>query len=421
MPALAATAPDPRATAGTSTVNVTPLPSAIPGTSFAKRGPTIKPWLTRKLAETTALTDATGQRYYHTFKQLPDKKVWQQYYQVIARPMSFDQVSNKINKRLYPSVQHFIDDVNLIFTNAQQFNPPGSPIHHASLVMQAHFADVMKEVPPTFIPPRKYNTAKRRAEQEARARGESVADASDGGGGGSKRRRTSRGMSESEPPEDHGSDDDYEEARGSVPPALGSSNPFGLPSPVAMKVEDGMGTAGGSSMSPTGTPGLPPLPSLPNLGGSTFNFGATGGGGAGSSTAPSPLAQMNGISNGSIFHEQQNKPRMIAKAPLNGAAAAPSCEWLAFRRALRFDSDALLHRHFALHRQDLRRRQSRRPDFDSTILELDRTAALVRSPCYSFTIRHNSTFPQWSLGPASQVHRHSLDPPSNIGFTRAAA
>lgn len=34
------------------------LPASIPGTNFAKRGPTLKPWLTRKLAETTALVDA---------------------------------------------------------------------------------------------------------------------------------------------------------------------------------------------------------------------------------------------------------------------------------------------------------------------------------------------------------------------------
>lgn len=31
----------------------------LPGTTFAKRGPTLKPWLTKKLMETTDLRDAS--------------------------------------------------------------------------------------------------------------------------------------------------------------------------------------------------------------------------------------------------------------------------------------------------------------------------------------------------------------------------
>ncbi|ORY79296.1 hypothetical protein BCR35DRAFT_352732 [Leucosporidium creatinivorum] len=204
------------AEAGPSTLLA--LPAAIPGTSFAKRGPTIKPWLTRKLAETTALVDANGRKFSDSFKSLPDKKEWAEYYKVITHPMSFDTVTTKVTKRAYTSVQQFIDDVNLIFANAQFFNEESSRIWTDARVMQIHFAEVMKEVPPTFIPPRKYNTAKRRAEAEALARGEVLPSSS------SHKKRKITAAGESEPPEDlegDGESGDEFEAEGSVPPSQG--------------------------------------------------------------------------------------------------------------------------------------------------------------------------------------------------------
>lgn len=241
-------------------------------------------------------------------------------------------IQNKVNKRLYQSVQHFIDDVNLIFTNAQKFNASGTPVHHDALVLQAHFADVMKEVPPTFIPPRKYNTAKRRAEQEAMARNDhdSGSGAFDGGAS-RKRRRMSRDISESVGPEDdRGESDDGDYYEGSVPPS-NSLNPFGLPSPAStMKVEESFMTTGqafGTGSPPVLTP-LPMPPLQPSLQMSA-SYGFPGpintaaGLGAGGGQAP-PLPIISRATSGHMQMSESQKPRMVAKAAGGGPQA---CEW----------------------------------------------------------------------------------------------
>ncbi|GAA5913155.1 hypothetical protein JCM5296_007550 [Sporobolomyces johnsonii] len=143
----------------------------IPGTAFAKRGPTLKPWLTKKLAETMAMADPTGRKYADQFRALPDKKEWPDYYQVITHPISLDNIAAKINKRAYQNVQQFRQDVEVCFQNAIYFNEEQSRIWKDAKIMLNHFTEVMKEQPPEFVPPRTYNTAKRRAEAEAAAAG----------------------------------------------------------------------------------------------------------------------------------------------------------------------------------------------------------------------------------------------------------
>ncbi|KAK4704482.1 hypothetical protein P7C70_g1727, partial [Phenoliferia sp. Uapishka_3] len=144
---------------------------ANPSVAFAKRGPTLKPWLTKKLNETMDLKDISGRAYADGFRTLPDRKLWPQYYSVITHPMCIDTIQTKISKRYYANVKQFIDDVDVMLANALFFNEEASRIWKDARMIQNHFAEVMKEVPPVFVPPRKYNTAKRRAEQEAAAAG----------------------------------------------------------------------------------------------------------------------------------------------------------------------------------------------------------------------------------------------------------
>ena len=204
-------------------------------------------------------------------------------------------------------------------------------MHHDALVMQAHFAEVMKEVPPTFMPPRKYNTAKRRAEQEAQARHETVpgSGASDGGGD-RKRRRTSRGYSESVPPEDDRGDSDGGDyyGEGSVPPPR--RNPFGLPSPAALKVEDGVSaTEGMGPLTSGGSPSLPPLPLPPLQPGlqTSASYGfpgpVNGGGSARASRGPATPLPVPGSVGASGPAIDSQRPRMLAKVT---SGAAQSCE-----------------------------------------------------------------------------------------------
>ncbi|GAA5966595.1 hypothetical protein JCM3765_005668 [Sporobolomyces pararoseus] len=135
--------------------------------SNQKRGPTLKPWLLRKFDQLTRKSEPTSGRFYsEVFKSLPDKRSWPEYYQFIQNPISLDNVLTKINSRKYRNVTEFKQDVERSFQNALFFNEEGSQIWQDAQTMLEHFKEIMKEQPPKFAPPRKYNTARRRAEME---------------------------------------------------------------------------------------------------------------------------------------------------------------------------------------------------------------------------------------------------------------
>ncbi|BGO90326.1 hypothetical protein NBRC10512_005569 [Rhodotorula toruloides] len=115
-----------------------------------QKGIAMKTWLLKKLDETMAPVDMNGRPYADNFMTLPDRDAWPDYYQVIPRPVSFEVVRSRLNKRSYHGVQHFVDDVNMIFSNAMFYNEEGSRIWKDALFLQQHFAEVMSEQPPSF-------------------------------------------------------------------------------------------------------------------------------------------------------------------------------------------------------------------------------------------------------------------------------
>lgn len=81
---------------------------------------------------------------------------------------------SRINQGSYPSVSQFTEDVQTLLANAIFWNEAESPLWHDAKALEHHFLTVMREPAPLFIPPRKYDTLKRKAEAEAEARGESL-------------------------------------------------------------------------------------------------------------------------------------------------------------------------------------------------------------------------------------------------------
>ncbi|GAA5948731.1 hypothetical protein JCM21900_005276 [Sporobolomyces salmonicolor] len=202
----------------------------IPGTAFAKRGPTLKPWLTKKLAETMAMADPTGRKYADQFRALPDKKEWPDYYQVITHPISLENIAAKVNKRAYQNVQQFRQDVEVCFQNAIYFNEEQSRIWKDAKIMLNHFTEVMKEQPPEFVPPRTYNTAKRRAEAEAAAAGLPSPFAKPKRATSTQPSQLANGETAGTPDYEYDDDSgDETDGRGSQPPFGGYTAPFDLP------------------------------------------------------------------------------------------------------------------------------------------------------------------------------------------------
>lgn len=73
------------------------------------------------------------------FLQLPSKKIYPQYYIMIAKPISMAQIKKKMNGIDYSNMQEFRDDWNLMFDNARTFNEEGSFVYNDANAMQADF------------------------------------------------------------------------------------------------------------------------------------------------------------------------------------------------------------------------------------------------------------------------------------------
>lgn len=63
------------------------------------------------------------------FERLPDKAELPEYYQVIPNPIAYDILRKKAKRKKYSSIEEFMKDVQLMFTNAMTFNEDGSDIH----------------------------------------------------------------------------------------------------------------------------------------------------------------------------------------------------------------------------------------------------------------------------------------------------
>jgi chromatin structure-remodeling complex subunit RSC4 len=61
--------------------------------------------------------------------KLVPRKLYPDYYKVIARPMALDNVKSRLELNGYPSVESVMADLELIFENAKAYNVEGSGIY----------------------------------------------------------------------------------------------------------------------------------------------------------------------------------------------------------------------------------------------------------------------------------------------------
>jgi len=78
------------------------------------------------------------------FMELPDKKAYADYYQVISQPICLGDVRSKIVNCQYSSVQDMQNDISLMVSNAQKYNQEGSVIYNDAVdLMSAFFTGAM--------------------------------------------------------------------------------------------------------------------------------------------------------------------------------------------------------------------------------------------------------------------------------------
>ncbi|KAG9124301.1 hypothetical protein FRC07_012101 [Ceratobasidium sp. 392] len=83
--------------------------------------------------------DSNGLRHSDVFMDMVPRKEYPEYYQVIKKPICFNQIRKRINQGTYTSPKAFMDEVELVFTNAITYNEDHSQIWEDAKILQATF------------------------------------------------------------------------------------------------------------------------------------------------------------------------------------------------------------------------------------------------------------------------------------------
>ncbi|TFK26643.1 peptidase M24A, methionine aminopeptidase [Coprinopsis marcescibilis] len=72
--------------------------------------------------------DKDGRVQSDIFIKKPSKKSYPDYYEIVQRPIAFEDIQSKLAKGLYPTLQAVLEDFELCFGNAQRYNLEGSQV-----------------------------------------------------------------------------------------------------------------------------------------------------------------------------------------------------------------------------------------------------------------------------------------------------
>lgn len=79
------------------------------------------------------------------FERIPDKAAMPEYHAEIKSPMAMDVLKRKLKRKKYNSVDHFMQDVELMFENAKQYNEEDSQIYKDAVHLQKESRRVAKQ------------------------------------------------------------------------------------------------------------------------------------------------------------------------------------------------------------------------------------------------------------------------------------
>ncbi|KAF3903399.1 hypothetical protein ABW21_db0202077 [Orbilia brochopaga] len=73
------------------------------------------------------------------FVVLPSKKLYPDYYKIIAKPISFDMIRKRVDREDYMSLNDYKDDFLTMFANAKLYNEEGSMVYEDAVAMEDEF------------------------------------------------------------------------------------------------------------------------------------------------------------------------------------------------------------------------------------------------------------------------------------------
>ncbi|KAI0735883.1 SNF2 family N-terminal domain-containing protein [Earliella scabrosa] len=85
------------------------------------------------------LEDETGRRRSDLFRELPDRREYPDYYQLIQQPIALSTIRKRISSHYYKNVLDFREDMRLMFNNARTYNQEGSWVYVDAEEMEKAF------------------------------------------------------------------------------------------------------------------------------------------------------------------------------------------------------------------------------------------------------------------------------------------
>jgi ATP-dependent helicase STH1/SNF2 len=94
----------------------------------------------------TLRSDEDGHLVAELFMELPDKRQYADYYQLIKNPICLHHIRQRILSNTYPDIKAMQDDVQLMVSNAQTYNQEGSIVYNDSIGLMKEFLNSVKEL-----------------------------------------------------------------------------------------------------------------------------------------------------------------------------------------------------------------------------------------------------------------------------------
>ncbi|KAH9923634.1 Bromodomain-containing protein [Fomitopsis serialis] len=108
-----------------------------------KKPPNMNRLLKTRLQKLVEKTDDSGRVLSTEFMELPNRKQWPIYYKTIKRPQCLEIIFKRLKRKEYHTSQEFANDVELVFSNALEFNQDHTEIWEDAIVLRDHFRHLM--------------------------------------------------------------------------------------------------------------------------------------------------------------------------------------------------------------------------------------------------------------------------------------
>lgn len=91
------------------------------------------------------LKHANGDLLIYPFEKLPDKTTNPDYYTTIANPIALDIIKRKYKRKKYQSIDQAMQDIDLMFENAKEYNIETSQLYKDAVQLQDHARELVDQ------------------------------------------------------------------------------------------------------------------------------------------------------------------------------------------------------------------------------------------------------------------------------------